>query len=248
MPAWCSNKLKISGNKTSMKNFFDVLNSENNSDFQMEKFSPTPEELLTINPFHPDFYPIQKIDVVHDNGKFEIVVLDEQGRTEEEFDIYLSDLEARYNYNNWYDWRWDNWGCKWDVCNQQVINTDDQHYDVFYDTPYAPNISFIEDLHLRYSNISFTLDYYDCSDDLTGTLTITPDSIDHIKKSRNQACFNEDLETNKYIFDKEFANIYLVYAIGEDWINSLSKSGFTINTVKNWDIVVEYFNSVFKQI
>jgi len=24
MPAWCSTKLKISGNKTSMKNFFDI--------------------------------------------------------------------------------------------------------------------------------------------------------------------------------------------------------------------------------
>ena len=90
----------------------------------------------------------------------------------------------------------------------------------------------------------FTLDYFEVCSPIAGNLTITPEKIDFHEKPLNIACFNLDIVTNKYVFDRKFANIYWRNAIGKDWINSLAESEFTRETVENWEEVHEYINSV----
>ena len=46
------------------------------------------------------FCPVSKIDVDDENGKLKTILLDKQGRTEVEFNTYISDLEKKYSYSD----------------------------------------------------------------------------------------------------------------------------------------------------
>lgn len=45
--------------------------------------------------------------------------------TPEEVGEYYLSLKEKYGYFNWYDWSYDNWGVKWNACESDVINEDD---------------------------------------------------------------------------------------------------------------------------
>jgi len=236
----CSNRLKVSGSSRSMKKFFECLNSGGNDIFQMSKFLPCPEELSDFQ--SPNiFCPVSKIDVDDENGKLKTILLDKQGRTEVEFNTYISDLEDKYGYSDCDQWLDNNWGCDYDVKYPVTISKSKQYYSVTYDTRWSPNIEFIEYLHEEFSRLSFILDYCESEECFAGTVTITPYHYDDMEKPFNHACFNLNLDSKKYIFNNEFANVFWAEAIGEDWINSLAKSGLTMETVENWDTVLRFF-------
>jgi hypothetical protein len=65
---------------------------------------------------------------------------------------------------NWYNWRCENWGCKWDASN---ISYDDGQY--IFTTPWSPPISWLKTVSIKYSKLTFNIQYEDEGFDFFGT-------------------------------------------------------------------------------
>jgi hypothetical protein len=59
---------------------------------------------------------------------------------------------------NWYDWQSENWGCKWDACEARVKVTK-QAVNVWFDTPWAPPIAWLEKASAAHPSLVFNLCY-----------------------------------------------------------------------------------------
>lgn len=67
---------------------------------------------------------------------------------------YLNDRVHNCNgkEHTWYDWRSDNWGCKWDACDTAIVDvsSDDdgmKSVTVLFESPWAPPIYLYNFLH-----------------------------------------------------------------------------------------------------
>jgi hypothetical protein len=68
------------------------------------------------------------------------------------------ELIAKYGAPNWYDWRCDNWGTKWDVEVDEVDSTENDLV-YFFNSAWAPPEKAIETLSLRFPKLFFRLYY-----------------------------------------------------------------------------------------
>ncbi len=68
------------------------------------------------------------------------------------------ELVAKYGAPDWYDWRVNNWGTKWDV---EMDETDSTENDLvyFFNSAWAPPEKAIETLSLRFPKLFFRLYY-----------------------------------------------------------------------------------------
>ena len=67
----------------------------------------------------------------------------------------FSNLE-KYGFTNWYNWRIDNWGTKWNACNTMLS------YDglsIYFDTAWTPSVPVIEQFAKMYPELKITHDY-----------------------------------------------------------------------------------------
>lgn len=64
------------------------------------------------------------------------------------------ELIKKYGADNWYDWRWNNWGVKWDTSNTEATNLDGEWF-VEFDTPWVyPGKAMVE-LSKKFPNLVF---------------------------------------------------------------------------------------------
>lgn len=54
--------------------------------------------------------------------------------------------------SSWYDWRSDNWGCKWDACETHIVEVSDKGDDtksvtILFESPWAPPINLYNFLY-----------------------------------------------------------------------------------------------------
>jgi hypothetical protein len=114
----------------------EVLQSSanNRKEFCFNKILPMPEELEETTS------PSQK------------------AQTNEEQRI-KNDLIKKYGYDNWYDWRVENWGIKWDAYDCDTIELGDT--ETKFNTAWiTPKKIFIE-LSKKYPDVVITVDYAD---------------------------------------------------------------------------------------
>lgn len=81
-------------------------------------------------------------------------------------------------YNNWYDWRVDNWGTKWDVDiyegsiqeQEELFGKDDgdKKVDFGFDSAWAPPLGAIEHYLTNNDDVSIRLVYYEPGCDFMG--------------------------------------------------------------------------------
>lgn len=62
----------------------------------------------------------------------------------------------KYGYPDWYEWSYDNWGCKWNASNT-YYNIDEGV--VYFDTPWGPAIPVIEELSKQHPEMKITHEY-----------------------------------------------------------------------------------------
>lgn len=69
-------------------------------------------------------------------------------------------FKEKYGADDWYHWRLENWGCKWDA-DDSVFWKDGDDWVVSFQTPWGPPCSFIETLSKEFPKITFVIQFAD---------------------------------------------------------------------------------------
>jgi len=144
MPNWCSNSLIVFGDQKSIDDFKSktvVKNENGNEDFTMAILLPTPKELEEMT--SPEIWSGDESDV---EGK-------------KKHDEYIAELMGKYGHSDWYNWRLENWGTKWDVAESWITDDEDDMFAVQYDTAWSPNITWIHSMSKLYPTLEFKLTF-----------------------------------------------------------------------------------------
>ena len=131
MPNWCENTLTVKGPDKTIKSFVRTAKAKGTA-LSLNKFIPMPKKLEnTISPSRNDT-PRQ----IERNKK----------------------LRAKYGFDNWYEWRCQHWGVKWDV-KARLIEHRDGHVTYAFDTAWGPPTDWLDAVAKKYPDLKFTLKY-----------------------------------------------------------------------------------------
>ena len=64
----------------------------------------------------------------------------------------------KYGYKDWYNWRINNWGTKWDACEGGMRDSE-WEVEATFDTAWAPPTPWLEKVSAKYKRLKFTLEY-----------------------------------------------------------------------------------------
>lgn len=68
------------------------------------------------------------------------------------------ELIKKYGADNWYDWRWSHWGCKWDA-SDTIIPEETELIE--FTTPWGPPIEWLQTLSRKYQGKKFRIQFAD---------------------------------------------------------------------------------------
>ena len=145
MPNWCSNTLWVEGNPEQLKEFISksvkpLEDNPNYNVFTLEGLYPTPAELLNTEAFSG----------ISDNATEE-----EKAKRSDE----VKALEEKYGYTDWYMWRINKWGTKWDACETQIYQDDEANFMVMFDSAWAPPVMWLEQIAPQFPELKFKMAY-----------------------------------------------------------------------------------------
>mgnify|MGYP003342159804 CR=1 FL=1 len=192
MPNWCSNTLWVEGNPEQMQEFISksVKPNESNSnynEFTLEGLYPTPPELL--------------------NTSFPNYPKDDASETEKmEYQNKVKELEKKYGFSDWYSWRINSWGTKWDVCESAIHQQDEANFMVTFDSAWAPPLIWLERIVPQFPELKFKLAYSEpgmafCGVAYTGedgTLTYEEGELEYTDEDNKPVEYDSDAERWKY--------------------------------------------------
>lgn len=122
------NSLVIVSDDTEAVNAVFDFVRSDESDFDLDKIVPMPKEL------------------------------DITGLNQKERESRRESNKRKYGYADWYDWRWDKWGCKWNT-DDVLINRERQLCD--FTTPWDTPKPAILALSKKFPDVAFELTYAD---------------------------------------------------------------------------------------
>lgn len=164
MPNWCENKLDVSGNKSDIQKFKEstLVKSEKGDElhFTMNLLYPTPPELLEQTA--PNTWRGEETDT---EGKLE-------------FEKKIEELKQKYGHTDWYDWRVDKWGTKWDACETYILDDEDEFLSVEYNTAWSPNIEWLKTIAKQFPELKFTLWFEEPGNGFCGVYEVTDEDED----------------------------------------------------------------------
>ena len=64
----------------------------------------------------------------------------------------------KYGCKDWYNWRINNWGTKWDACEGGMRDSE-WEVEATFDTAWAPPTPWLEKVSAKYKRLKFTLEY-----------------------------------------------------------------------------------------
>ena len=146
MPNYCNNNIVITGPNSVIDKIEKIANGDKGD--LLQYFYPMPKELQDTTA------PLQK-----DATK------EEKAKAKENL--------KKYGYDNWYDWRVENWGTKWDIMefyniNRKEIGEDESEISLGFDTAWAPALGAYERFIDENSNWSLKAYYYEPGCDFMG--------------------------------------------------------------------------------
>ena len=137
MPNWCWNHLEVSGDEIQLREFVEksTINIKENTDEIFDKFSfngtyPMPEDLN----------------------------ITKGTQTQDEKEQAMLN-KARYGHTDWYDWRCEEWGTKWDACEAHIDHNDIDYFTVSFETAWSPPIAWINNIMQDFPDLRFILEY-----------------------------------------------------------------------------------------
>ena len=145
MPNWIYNTITFIGSDSEIAQIKDYVKSET-SDFDFNKIIPMPEELNvedgSLGWWGMDYLLYSKSSFPPKEAKLSIERFEklDDAKKEKALDLgrkYLENI-IKFGYRTWYDWRYDHWGTKWDVCDPEFLGgSENEIYYSFY-TAWAP--------------------------------------------------------------------------------------------------------------
>lgn len=142
MPNYCNNELLIQGNKEQinlLKNQLVTLDDRGDEQITFEKIFPTPQALLNVT------CPPRA----------------EGDETEADFELRNKTNKELYGATDWYNWRVQNWGTKWDSCNDTYIRYGDYNneLEIQFQTAWSPPIGVLQKMGELYPELEITCYY-----------------------------------------------------------------------------------------
>tara|TARA_R110002012_G_scaffold262446_1_gene444720 strand:+ start:326 stop:898 length:573 start_codon:yes stop_codon:yes gene_type:complete len=174
MPNWCENTLEIYGDEDKMKEFYDFFGGRDKlqENFCFNNILTLPQELdgtrspsnIVSQEDYDRYTQLEKKHNIKDTQDVNRLV--EDGTiTEEERDLLwkegitqeMSDMrKSEYGYDNWYDWRNNNWGTKWDINTE--VHVDDLHDEgctLIFQTAWSPPEPIVVKLQEMFPDLTF---------------------------------------------------------------------------------------------
>lgn len=152
MPNWSFNHLKVSGKKDDLKKFVEkslVKIIDENSGQESITFSMNAT------------YPMPK----------------ELEETQSPVSKQNKKLIEKYGTDNWYDWRINNWGTKWDTSSVSYDVFDTEFY-VDFDTAWSPPVLWLEKVIQDYPELIFDMDWLEESNAFCGRMICKDGQVD----------------------------------------------------------------------
>ena len=143
MPNWCSNSISIQGGSNTIKNLWEEANKEGSG--LLNAMKPMPKELEGTTSPTP-----------------------QEGQAG-----YKGPQPTVDGHDNWYSWRVDNWGTKWDIDPKEGLQFTDNgdgtaEISGWFESAWAPPIqaynTFLDDM----DGCSLTADYHEPGMDFAG--------------------------------------------------------------------------------
>ncbi len=140
MPNWCSNTLQISGCPKQMDEFISKSIVKSGMD----------------------------VDIFLMDGC--IPMPEELAICEDITPEEKAERIAKYGYDNWYDWRFENWGSKWDA-QESYITEEENGWTINFDTAWSPAIPYIKQVAKIYPDLVFDLYFMETGEWFAGRVT-----------------------------------------------------------------------------
>lgn len=199
MPNWCTNRLTVSGDKHELTKFKELtlVKPEQGSElnFTMEILHPTPKELLEQTS------PVMWRGELHD----------EEGQ--KAFEKHIGELKEKYGYTDWYNWRVDKWGTKWDAAESCICDDEDTLFSVDYDTAWAPNTAWVQYVAKAFPTLQFTLSFEEPGMNFCGIYEVKGEDEDLMEgeleyideETGRQVYYDNEIEKYRYSDTDEIA-------------------------------------------
>lgn len=152
MPNHCENIIIIKGPEKSIKEIIKKYSRTAHEEFpkekilSFEKILPTPKELYECN----------KI-----TGKKTDHSLKREKETNEEHKKRLEKLKKKYGNSDWYWWRVNNWGTKWDTYNLLYFDQEKELLTFEYSTAWAPGDKILLELSKKIPDVEIEIEYFE---------------------------------------------------------------------------------------
>jgi hypothetical protein len=164
MPNWCFNNLTVSVHNESGKKLAQAF-QDNHTDDKGEAYS---SPLTDLYPCPPE-------------------LLETDADFKGESPKHLAN-KAKYGHADWYSWRLANWGTKWDACEVQIIDEDEEYVQIRFDSAWSPPTNFFEWYAKENPDVVFLNQYdeegmgfegYECHTPARGFVQESWDAVDN---------------------------------------------------------------------
>jgi hypothetical protein len=117
---------------------------------------------------------------------------------------------AKYGYDNWYDWRFENWGSKWDA-QEPYITEDENGLTINFDTAWSPAIPYIKQVALMFPDLIFDLYFMETGEWFAGRVFAKGEEVEEqygepmqVDDDGNQVRYEEEKDMYRILGTDEY--------------------------------------------
>jgi hypothetical protein len=183
MPNYCSNTLTVYAKGDSLSRAKELVFKDDQ--FTFSAAVPMPEELVSTSSPNNIITEKERKDLIKKGLPLQVTygagtdfVFTKNLFTES----MIKDLESKYGASNWYDWRKNNWGCKWDANPEDSFITHrEDGFTVDFVTPWCPPDNWFASVCEMLSNEGITaeLEYSESGCGFAGKFIFAFGEFDH---------------------------------------------------------------------
>ena len=129
-----------------------------------------------------------------------------EGKTPEE----MAERKLKYGYDNWYDWRFENWGTKWDAQDSD-IEEDENGLTINFCTAWSPAIPYVKQVAKMYPDLIFDLYFMETGEWFAGRVTAKNEDVNEqygepmqVDDNGNEVRYDEEQDMYRILGTDEY--------------------------------------------